>query len=191
MNFLKNISSEASDAELVTAYKLTENVDILAVLYQRYMDLTYGVCLKYFKNTEDSKDAVMSIFEELIPKLKKYEVENFKGWLYQLARNFCLMKLRKEKATPRLVDAELVHLAQESHLDAVQEKETNLNTMHYCIEQLVAEQKQMITLFYLKEHCYKDIAETTGVDINLVRSFIQNGRRNLKICMEKQQKALS
>lgn len=191
MNFLKNIPSEASDTDLVKAYKSTGNVELLSVLYQRYMDLTYGVCLKYFKNTDDSKDAVMSIFEELVIKLRKYEVENFKGWLFQVARNFCLMKIRKDKSKPYAVDADLVQLEQESHLEAVMEKETHLNSMHDCIKQLVEEQKQMITLFYLKEVCYKEIAETTGVDINLVRSYIQNGRRNLKICMEKQTKALS
>lgn len=191
MNFLKNIPSEASDADLVTAYKSTGNVELLSVLYQRYMDLTYGVCLKYFKNTDDSKDAVMNIFEELVVKLRKYEVENFKGWLFQVARNFCLMKIRKEKSKPYAVDADLVQLEQESHLEEVMEKETHLNSMHDCIKQLVDEQKQMITLFYLKEICYKEIAETTGVDISLVRSYIQNGRRNLKICMEKQTKALS
>ena len=155
------------------------------------MDLTYGVCLKYFKNPDDSKDAVMNIFEELVVKLRKYEVENFKGWLFQVARNFCLMKIRKDKSKPYAVDADLVQLEQESHLEEVMEKETHLNSMHDCIEQLVNEQKEMITLFYLKEVCYKEIAETTGVDINLVRSYIQNGRRNLKICMEKQAKTLS
>ena len=191
MNFLKNIPSEASDNELVTAYKSTGNIDLLSVLYQRYMDLTYGVCLKYFKNPDDSKDAVMNIFEELVIKLRKYDVENFKGWLFQVARNFCLMKIRKDKSKPYSVDADLVQLEQESHLEEVMEKETHLNSMHDCIEQLVAEQKQMITLFYLKEVCYKEIAETTNVDINLVRSYIQNGRRNLKICMEKETKYLS
>ena len=191
MNFLKNIPSEATDAELVTAYKSTGNVEVLSVLYQRYMDLTYGVCLKYFKNPDDSKDAVMNIFEELVVKLRKYDVENFKGWLFQMARNFCLMKIRKDKSKPYSVDADLVQLEQESHLEDVMEKETHLNSMHDCIEQLPVEQKKMITLFYLKEVCYKEIAETTDVDINLVRSYIQNGRRNLKICMDKQSKALS
>ena len=164
---------------------------ILGELYQRYMELVYGVCLKYFKNADDSKDAVMNICEELVVKLRKYEVENFKGWLFQVARNFCLMKIRKDKSKPYAVDADLVQLEQESHLDEVMEKETHLNSMHDCIKQLVAEQQQMITLFYLKETCYKEIAETTGVDISLVRSYIQNGRRNLKICMEKQIKALT
>ena len=191
MNFLKNIPSEASDADLVSAYKSTGNVELLSVLYQRYMDLTYGVCLKYFKNADDSKDAVMNIFEELVVKLRKYDVENFKGWLFQVARNFCLMKIRKDKSKPYAVDADLVQLEQESHLDEVMEKEVHLNSMHDCIKQLVKEQKEMITLFYLKEICYKEIAETTGVNISLVRSYIQNGRRNLKICMEKQSNSLS
>ena len=132
------------------------------------------------------KDCVINIFEELVTKLKKYEVDNFKPWLYQLAKNHCLMKLRSEKAQPVNVDMDVMHLTENFHLDDVMEKEGRFNRMEYCIEQLPRDQKQAIQLFYLEEKCYKEIAETTNTDINKVRSFIQNGRRNLKICMEKQ-----
>jgi RNA polymerase sigma-70 factor (ECF subfamily) len=54
-----------------------------------------------------------------------------------------------------------------------------------CIETLGDEQKQCVKLFYLQEKCYKEITESTGFDMNKVKSYIQNGKRNLKICMEK------
>lgn len=160
-------------------------MECLGELYQRYMDLVYGVCLKYFKEPEASKDAVMLIFEELVKKVLKYEIDNFKPWLYQVAKNHCLMKLRSQKTIPHFIEADVVHLADNVHLDDVMQKETSLNHMQHCIEQLPVEQKQAIELFYLKEQCYKDIAIATALDINKVRSFIQNGRRNLKICMDK------
>lgn len=185
MDFLKNISSEESDQELVEKYRLGGDTKILGDLYQRYMELVYGVCLKYFKEPEEAKDAVINIFEELIIKLKKYEVGNFKSWLYQLSKNYCLMKLRSNKSKPAIVEMDFMHLEQKDHLDNVMEKELQLNSMEECIEQLSAEQKEAIELFYLKEKCYKEIADTTGTEISKVRSFIQNGRRNLKICMEK------
>jgi RNA polymerase sigma factor (sigma-70 family) len=183
--FIKKISSSFSDSELVLQYKQTESMETLGDLYSRYMDLLYGVCLKYFKEPDEAQDAVIHIFEELVTKVKKYEIENFKGWLYQLAKNHCLMKLRSKKSQPVNVDADLMHLTENMHLDAVMEKESNLIVMEYCIEQLPDEQKKSIQLFYLQEKCYKEIAETTALDINKVRSFIQNGRRNLKICMDK------
>lgn len=184
--FLKNILTTQTDQDLVQQYKTTGRLDILGELYQRYMELVYGVCLKYFKDPEEAKDAVINIFEELVIKLKKYEVNNFKSWLYQLSKNYCLMKIRSKKSQPVNMDIDIMHLPENNHLESVTEKEDQLNSMENCIEQLPTEQKQAIQLFYLEEKCYKEIADTTSTEISKVRSFIQNGRRNLKICMEKQ-----
>jgi len=184
--FLKKILSAQNDADLVEKYKSDGDINVLGELYARYMELVYGVCLKYFKEPEEAKDAVINIFEELVTKLKKYDVTNFKSWLYQLTKNHCLMKIRRGKSKPVVVDVDIMHLGENNHLDEIGEKENQLNGMEICIEQLPAEQKRAIQLFYLQEKCYKEIAELTGIEINRVRSFIQNGRRNLKICMEKQ-----
>ncbi len=185
LTFIKKILSAESDQALVQQYKATNNIDTLGELYNRYMELVYGVCLKYMKEPEDAKDCVINIFEELITKLKKYEVDNFKGWLYQLAKNYCLMKLRSKKGNPHIIDADVMHLQEINHPDNGIEKEEQFTAMEYCIEQLPKEQKQAVKLFYLQEKCYKEIAAATNNDINKVRSFIQNGKRNLKICMEK------
>ncbi len=186
MAFIKKILSAESDQELVQLYKAGGNMNTLGELYNRYMELVYGVCLKYMREPEDAKDCVINIFEEIVIKLKKYDVENFKGWLYQLSKNHCLMKLRGDKKNPLHVDADVMHLSENIHLDNIIEKEQHLNNMEICIEQLPDDQKKAIRLFYLEEKCYKEISEATDTDINKVRSFIQNGRRNLKICMEKQ-----
>lgn len=150
------------------------------------MDMVYGVCLKYFKEPEEAKDSVINIFEELIQKLLKHEVMNFKGWLHTLVKNYCLMQLRSHKSQPVKVDADVVYLSTEAHPEFAEEKEMALDGMEKCLEKLPPEQKQAIELFYLKDKCYKEIADTTKMEIGKVRSFIQNGRRNLKICMEKQ-----
>ena len=151
MAFLKKISSAQSDHQLVQQYRTGGNIDTLGELYQRYMELVYGVCLKYIKEPEDAKDCVINIFEELVTKLKKYEVDNFKGWLYQLAKNHCLMKLRSKKGHAVNVNADVVHLSENIHLDDVMEKELRFASMEYCIEQLPDDQKQAIQLFYLQE----------------------------------------
>src|SRR5215510_7253592 len=98
MSFIRNIShTSLTDKELVTLYKQSDDMSVLGELYQRYMDLVYGVCLKYYKESERAKDSVMQIFEELVSKLKKHEVDNFRGWLHQVAKNHCLMQLRTPK----------------------------------------------------------------------------------------------
>ncbi len=189
MSFLKNISpSSLTDKELVALYKKSADLSVLGELYQRYMELVYGVCLKYFKEPETAKDSVMLIFEELVPKLKKHEVENFKGWLHQLAKNHCLMQLR----TPRNLKTvefktELVQSEENVHLNGELEKEENFQKLEYCLTTLTDDQQQVIRLFYLEGKCYNEIVAATGHEWNQVRSFIQNGRRNLKICMESEE----
>ena len=187
MSFLKNIQDNSlSDKELVSLYKESGDLGVLGRLYQRYMELVYGVCLKYFKDTEQSKDAVMQIFEELVSKLRRHEVDNFKGWLHQVAKNHCLMQLR----TPRNLKTvefktELVQSEENLHLNGVLEKEENFQKLEYCIGTLAEEQHKAIRMFYLEGKSYHEIADVTGKDWNQIRSSIQNGRRNLKICMEK------
>ena len=186
MSFLKNISTNSlADKELVDLYKQSDDLTVLGELYQRYMELVYGVCLKYFKDAEAAKDGVMQIFEELVSKLKKHEVDNFRGWLHQLAKNHCLMQLR----TPRNLKTvefktDLMQYEENVHLNGVLEKEENFKKLEYCIETLSNEQKESIRLFYLEEKCYNEIVEITGLEWSNVRSLIQNGRRNLKLCME-------
>ena len=190
MAFLKNISPEEStDKELLVAFKSTGDINHLSTLYQRYMDLVFGVCLKYFKDAERSKDAVMDIFDELNAKLKVHEVENFKGWLHVLARNYCLMQLR----SPRNIkttefNPSFMYSEQNTHLNGeALEKEENFKKLEQCMDSLPEEQKQSVMLFYLENKCYNEIAEITGYDWNKVRSYIQNGKRNLKICIEEKQ----
>lgn len=187
MSFLKNIAKHSlSDKELVTLYKQSEDISVLGELYQRYMELVYGVCLKYFKEPETAKDSVMQIFEELVSKLKKHEVDNFRGWLHQVAKNHCLMQLRTPKNLKTVeFKTDLVQSGENVHLNGILEKEENFKRLEFCIGTLISEQQQAIRLFYIEEKCYNEIVEITGLEWNQVRSFIQNGRRNLKICMEK------
>ncbi|MBS1920998.1 MAG: sigma-70 family RNA polymerase sigma factor [Bacteroidetes bacterium] len=187
MSFLKSIPGKnLPDKELVLLYKQNEELSVLGELYQRYMELVYGVCLNYFKEPERAKDSVMMIFEELIVKLKKHEVENFKSWLYQLAKNHCLMQLRTPKNLKTVeFTAGLMQSEENVHLNDVLEKEANFKKLENCLGILDDGQRQAIQMFYLEGKCYHEIAEITGMNWNLVRSFIQNGRRNLKNCMEK------
>lgn len=186
MSFLKNISSPLTDAELVQQYKQSTDLQVLGTLYQRYMDLVYGVCLKYLKEPEDAKDAVINLFEELVSKVQKHEIENFRSWLYQVAKNHCLMRLRSAQKTILVkMDTGLMQSEENVHLDGVFEKEESFKQLEFCLERLISEQRQVIELFYLQGKCYNEIADQTGIEWNKVRSFIQNGRRNLKLCMEK------
>jgi RNA polymerase sigma factor, sigma-70 family len=173
------------DDALVKKYRQTHDITILGDLYQRYMELVYGVCLKYYKDNETAKDSVMQVFEELVEKLKKHDVDNFKSWLYQVAKNHCLMQLRTPKNLKTVeFNPALMQNEENVHLNGVFEKEENFKKLEYCITTLSDEQRHAVKLFYLDGKCYNEIVSITGQEWKQVRSAIQNGRRNLKNCME-------
>jgi RNA polymerase sigma factor (sigma-70 family) len=184
---LQNILSGKTDNELVVEYTTTLDTRFAGELYSRYADLIYGVCLKYLKQPENAQDSAVAIFEELVAKIPKHNIDNFKGWLYTLTKNHCLMRIRSSKKHLTVnIDAELMHSEDPVHLNGVLEREENLAQLEYCMGELAAEQRQVIALFYMEGKCYNEISVDTGIEWNKVRSYIQNGRRNLKLCIEKQ-----
>lgn len=188
MKFIKNNAriEEQDDTSLISRYKSSGSLEVLGTLYNKYMHLVFGVCLNYLKDEEQSKDAVMQIFEELIVKLKVHEVQNFKSWLHVLARNHCLMAIRKNSRHETVsIEDTFVENTEFVHLDVDDTKENKLTVMEKCMETLPEEQRISVDLFYLQEKCYKEVADITGYDMLKVKSYIQNGKRNLKICIEK------
>lgn len=181
-----------SDDELIAGFRNSKELEILAILYGRYMELVYAVCWRYLKDAEASKDAVMDIYEALSEKLTRHDVKNFRSWLHSVARNHCLMKIRSASKT-RMIDfnEEFVQFSDNGHQEEVQEKEEQLIILEDCIKRLPAEQKQVIDLFYIEQQCYHAIVIATGFEWNKVRSLVQNGRRNLKLCMEKRMSSTS
>jgi RNA polymerase sigma factor (sigma-70 family) len=177
--------TELTDLELIEQYKRTGKNEWIGILFSRYTALVYGVCLKYLKNREDAKDALMQLFERLLTTLLDHDVQHFKSWLYVTARNHCLMKLRAQKGKyTEEISPFIMETSAERHLEEERERESNLSKLERCIEKLGNEQKGCVKLFFLQEKCYKEIVVLTGYELSKVKSFIQNGKRNLKICME-------
>lgn len=174
-----------TDAELLDRYKKASEMEVLGVLFQRYTAMLYGVCMKYLKNRDASKDAVMQLFEKLTTTLHEHEITHFKSWLYVTARNHCLMEIRSRKGRNfQDIESMIMESAGEMHPEDSLELETNLSKLERCIEKLVQEQKHCVQLFYLQQRCYQEISDMTGYNYNQVKSYIQNGKRNLKICIE-------
>lgn len=183
---VRKIEHKASDDDLLQEYQSTLHQISLSILYLRYTDLVYGICMKYLKDAEASKDGVMNIYLDLVAKLQTQKVNNFKSWLYGVAKNHCLMQLRKSKQAIVLeFQTDLMQADDFLYLDTILEKEKELQKLEKCINELDSKQNEIIKLFYLENKCYSEIATTTGLEWNKVRSILQNGRRNLKICMEK------
>lgn len=179
----KNLQ-DADDTKLLKLYHESGDLSVLGQLFEKQMPLIYGVCLKYLKDEELAKDAVMGIFEELISKAKQHDIKQFRSWLYVLSRNYCLMQLRSGKKMEMVNLDDFMEFAPVLHPDT-DNREAALKALELCMDKLPANQKQSINLFYFNEKCYREIADSTGFSLNDVKSYIQNGKRNLKICLEK------
>ncbi|MBN2776270.1 MAG: sigma-70 family RNA polymerase sigma factor [Bacteroidales bacterium] len=177
-----------SDNELIAHYKLYEDKECIGELYKRYTGFTYAVCLKYHKNSEKAREATLEIFEELIDKLLVHEVQNFKSWLHTVARNHCLLSFRSKKYESQFIDNYKKYQNDFMEQDKILypdyiTKEENYKELEKCINQLKDEQRNCIVLFYLQNKSYVEVAEITGYTMKEVKSFLQNGKRNLKILM--------
>ena len=173
--------SQLSDEDIIQRYLSSGDNTMVGELYNRYARLVFGVGLKYLKNKEESKDVLLGVFEKLLVDLKKYQINNFKAWLYTYTKNECLMQLRKNKIKTIEPDIYQIELNNNEIELTAEEKENALVMLEDYIEGLIDEQKQCIKLFYIENKSYTQISTETGLTFNQIKSFIQNGRRNLKL----------
>ena len=187
MRFLKGITSSTTDQELISKYKNNSDVDYIGELYNRYLHLIFSVALKYLGVREDAEDMSVEVFEVLKEKLPTSDISNFGGWVHIVTKNQCLMLLRskartEEKEKDYTFDMEIGE--SEHHLSEV-DLESDLRKLEDCIKSLSKEQVKCVNLFYKQEKCYNEVANLTGYTLKNVKSYLQNGKRNLKICMGK------
>lgn len=183
---IPGITSSLSDHELIKRYGKTHDQKFLAELFNRYTHLIMGVCMKYLKNEESAKDGVMNLYESLAEKLLSSEVNNFGGWLYVVAKNYCIGELRKQVKFDESKNNLVEHMEFELQERPIIEHtlEEQLTVLEKCIEELNKEQEICVNLFYLKKKSYNEVTNLTGYPLKKVKSNIQNGKRNLKHCIE-------
>jgi RNA polymerase sigma-70 factor (ECF subfamily) len=182
-------SGHKTEEDLLSEFSSSKDLEVLGELYSGYMHLVYGVCLKYLKNREESQDAVMQIFEKLITEIPKQKIGNFRSWLHVVTKNYCLMQLRSDKireSKHREWTIDPGNFMEKSYEMHPIDKEDNTmdEALADCIERLKDEQKECIIQFYYESKSYSEIAKNLGIDDNKVKSYLQNGKRNLKLCLE-------
>jgi RNA polymerase sigma factor (sigma-70 family) len=176
-----------TDQELLGHFYSDHNNEWLGILLQRYTLLLLGVCMKYLKNEDEAKDSVQQIFLKIITELQKYKVEYFKSWIYMVAKNYCLMKLRDKhgKIPAELNDRLMATPEEETDRQSLLQNDHTIELMEAALTELNPEQQQCVTLFYLNKKSYQEISGETGYTMLQVKSYIQNGKRNLKILIDK------
>lgn len=174
-----------SDQDLILEIK-EGNPKAEGELFIRYSPLVLGLCLKYMKNQMLAEDIMMSLFEKLPNKIERSQIGNLKNWLFTVIRNECLMELRKKKLDTTDIQSSLHFYPDhsQSSLALANERENELKALEAAIDQLKDEQKECIQLFYLKNMSYDQVSEATKYELKKVKSYIQNGKRNLKMILE-------
>ena len=174
------------DKELLQHFYADHDNEWLGILLQRYTMLLLGVCMKYLKNEEEAKDAVQQVFLKALNELHKYKVDYFKSWIYMVAKNHCLMKLRDKGKYSAEINEQLMATPDETiDKNNYIEKDKALTAMAQALSQLNKEQQLCVTLFYLEKKSYQEITDQTNFTLPQVKSHIQNGKRNLKLLMER------
>jgi RNA polymerase sigma factor (sigma-70 family) len=177
-----------SDAQLLQYYYTDHNQQWIGILLERYTLLLLGVCMKYLKDEEQAKDAVQAIFLKVLTEVNKYKIEYFKSWLYMVAKNHCLMHLRGN-GSKMIKELKEEHIRKaEEEKDNLKENERTYEKLEQAINELNEEQRQCVILFYLKKNSYQQISEITSYSTMQVKSYIQNGKRNLRIILDKKLK---
>jgi RNA polymerase sigma factor (sigma-70 family) len=185
MNYSSNETiRHMSDIELIALYKRSHDKQLVGELYKRYAHLVLGMCIHYFKDKDTAKDIVIQIFEKLFDELKKREVENFRAWLTFVVRNHCISEIRKlQTLQSREQEYEKDLKTGLSITEDGPETEKQIEQLESALNELNPLQKKCIELFYYKNMSYAQIVDITGYSINEVKSYIQNGKRNLKLIM--------
>ena len=178
------------DGMLLSTYRQSGDPALVGTLFERYSLQIYSICKGYMKDEDSAQDASMEMYEYLLGELKKYEIENFRNWLGRATRNFCLMRIRKEVAQQKkatLFKADLgsfmeneddLHLSGENGDDSE-------GSLYEALGNLNEKQRNCIELFFLKKMSYDEVVAATGYSMNEVKSYIQNGKRNLRLILEK------
>ena len=176
-----------SDQQLLENFYADRDNEWLGMLLSRYTLLLLGVCMKYLKNEEEAKDSVQQIFLKAITELHKYRVDYFKSWIYMVAKNHCLMKIRDRhgKMPVELTERNVSTVPEETDQRDLLYDDHTIELMAEALNELSAEQHQCVILFYLQKKSYQQISDETGFTMLQVKSYIQNGKRNLKILIER------
>jgi len=191
LKLFRRTDDPPDEAALLRQYRQTGDLAALGRVYEPYLERVFAVCYQHLRDEDEAKDATMQVFEKLVVELRRHEVGNFRSWLHSVARNECMMILRRRRTAPETgedFDADRVESVAVAHpMDEDFPLENHLAHLDGCLETLAETQRSAVRLFFFEQKSYREISDLTGFGPNDVKSFLQNGKRNLKKCLERQQ----
>ncbi len=159
------------------------NTKTFSVLVDRYKDLVFSLALKMLKNKEEAEEVAQDTFIKVYKSLTQFKGDSkFSTWIYKVAYNTCLDRLKKYKREQQVVSIDEFNTNQikslDNALDAMENMERN-QAIQDCIQQLPAEDAFLLTLFYFEEQSLEEISKVMGLTSNNVKVKLYRSRKKL------------
>jgi len=168
---------------------LNGDTNAFTVLVDRYKDLVFTLALRMVKNREEAEEVSQDTFIKVYNSLNRFKGDSkFSTWIYRVAYNTCLDRLKKNKRQEYTVaiDEYTEHQVKtlENALDALEEQEKQL-AIKKCLEMLPSEDSFILTLYYFEELSLDEISKITGLKPNNVKVKLFRSRKKLATILKK------
>jgi RNA polymerase sigma factor (sigma-70 family) len=169
---------------------LQGETNAFAVLVDRYKDMIFTLALKMIKNREEAEEVAQDTFIKIYSSLSKFKGDSkFSTWIYKIAYNTCLDRLKKNKKEENniSIDEFSSHLIKtmDNALSALEEKERK-QAIQNCLNLLPREENFLLTLFYFEDQNLEEIGKIMSINANNVKVKLFRSRQKLAVILKKQ-----
>lgn len=176
----------------IEQYLQSGNKSFLGRIFEKHKQQLFFHCIKILKDQEDAKDLTSDAFIKAFEKIHSFDLNKpFYPWLAQIATNLCIDCIRRKKKIQFDQIENQKDIKSSDNQGADLENIELKDTIKGAIKKLKRQQKRCFCLFYIHEKSYKEIVKLTGYSDNEVRSYIQNGKRKVKLILEKERVGLN
>jgi RNA polymerase sigma factor (sigma-70 family) len=160
-----------------------------AVLVDRYKDMIFSLALKMVKNREEAEEIAQDTFIKIFTSLNKFKGDSkFSTWIYKIAYNTCLDRLKKNKKEENniSIDEFSVDLVTtlDNALSALEEKERK-QTIQNCLNLLPREENFLLTLYYFDDQSLEEIGKIMDISANNAKVKLFRSRKKLAVILKK------
>lgn len=170
-----------ADELLVVRCQLGE-ADAFDALIRRWHGPLWLYARRVTGNEADAHDATQEIWIRVLRGIGGLrDGARLRGWLFGIARRHLMDRLRREYAAPASVDVDVATLAADVPADDLELEAAALDA---ALHGLPVIEREVLTLFYLRDLSLADLAETLGVPVGTVKSRLFRARKLLRAAMD-------
>jgi RNA polymerase sigma-70 factor (ECF subfamily) len=162
------------------------DTDAFSELVRRHERVVYNLAFRFMRNETQADDMAQEAFLKAFRLLKGFRAEaRFSTWLYRVTSSVCLTEISRRK---RRGEVELTpgHLSgPETAVEPAQPTDTH-EIIRRCVTRLPERYATIMTLYYLKEVSYEEIAEMMNIPMGTLKTWMHRARRQLRTIVEQE-----